>query len=34
MGRSVDEFFEDVEKTSEEGKNLPNWWVFLLWRLV
>lgn len=25
MGRSVDEFFEDVEKTSEEGKSLPNW---------
>ena len=25
MGRSVDQFFEDVEKTSEEGKSLPNW---------
>jgi len=25
MGHSVDEFFEEVEKTSKEGKNLPNW---------
>jgi hypothetical protein len=30
MGRSVDEFFRDIEGNSEEGKVLPNWWVLLL----
>jgi alpha-mannosidase len=25
MGHSVDDFFEDLEKTSNEGKKLPNW---------
>jgi hypothetical protein len=30
MGRSVDEFFKDVEENSEEGKVLPNWYVSLM----
>jgi hypothetical protein len=25
MGHSVDEFFKDIEKSSDEGKLLPNW---------
>ncbi|TFK38533.1 glycoside hydrolase family 38 protein [Crucibulum laeve] len=25
MGHSVDEFFEDLEKSTDEGKKLPNW---------
>lgn len=33
MGRSVDEFFRDIEGNSEEGKVLPNWWVLLLFGL-
>lgn len=28
MGRSVDEFFEDLAKSSDQGRKLPNWWVF------
>jgi len=30
MGHSVDEFFKDIEKSSDEGKLLPNWWVLFL----
>ena len=25
MGRSVDEFFENIEKTSDAGRTLPTW---------
>ena len=30
MGKSVDDFFRDVEKTTVEGSKLPNWFVVLL----
>ncbi len=29
MGKSVDDFFRDVEKTTAEGSKLPNWFVIL-----
>lgn len=32
MGRSVDEFFKDIEENSEEGKVLPNWCVPLVFK--
>ncbi|KNZ71950.1 Alpha-mannosidase [Termitomyces sp. J132] len=30
MGRSVDEFFVKLERASNAGKTLPNWWVNVL----
>jgi alpha-mannosidase len=29
MGRSIDEFFEEVSKKSNGGKVLPNWCISL-----
>jgi len=28
MGSTVEQFFEDIERESKEGKTLPVWYVF------
>lgn len=31
MGNTVEQFFEDIERESKEGKTLPVWYVFFCW---
>jgi len=33
MGKSVDDFFHDLDEDTKNGKVLPNWWVMFCFEI-